>query len=236
MTDSEPDAIPLSARVVWPWLTIVAVLVSLAGLFVELLGHAIGLPLDEGVVPYFSLSHEANVPTYFSAALLAGAAVLSAIAAKAARALRAKHVWNWWLLAGGFAFMSIDEAIELHEYANFIHARGLLYFSWVIPAGVLVVILGLGFLRFLGALPRGTRVRFVIAGAMYVIGAVGFELPLGLWTERFGNDSLGYALLDWVEESLEIAGLLVFLHALIRHLGSMGARVRFVDPETKRHG
>jgi len=223
----------LSPRLVWPWLAIVAALISLAGLGAELLGHAIGLPLDQGVVPYLSLSNEANVPTYFSAALLASCSVLLTIAAQAARAAREKRAWSWWVLAAGFALMSVDEAIEIHEHLAFFRTGGVLYFSWVIPAGVLVLVLGVGFLRFLRDLPAATRWRFVGAGALYVLGAVGLELPLGAWTERFGNESLGYALIDWCEESLEIGALILFLHALFRHLASAGVHVRFVSDGAK---
>jgi hypothetical protein len=40
------------------------------------------------------------------------------------------------------------------------------------------------------------------------------ELPLGWWAERAGDDNLGYGLLDWIEETLELAGTTTFLLAL----------------------
>jgi hypothetical protein len=43
------------------------------------------------------------------------------------------------------------------------------------------------------------------------------ELPLGWWTERFGDDGLGYALIDWVEETLEMTGAAAALLVLLRH-------------------
>ena len=41
------------------------------------------------------------------------------------------------------------------------------------------------------------------------------ELPLGWWMDRAGSHNLTYALIDWVEESLEMIGVSVFLYALI---------------------
>ena len=92
--------------------------------------------------------------------------------------------------------------------------RGVLFFSWVIPASVVVGALGLAFARFLGRLDAIDRRRFVIAGALYVGGALAMELPLGWWTEREGDDNLVYGMLDWVEETLELAGATFFLVAL----------------------
>ncbi len=44
------------------------------------------------------------------------------------------------------------------------------------------------------------------------------ELPLGLWTDVHGDDNVGYALLDWTEETLELVGATLFVLALDRHL------------------
>jgi hypothetical protein len=44
------------------------------------------------------------------------------------------------------------------------------------------------------------------------------ELPLGLWVSEHGSSNLGYGLLDWIEETLELTGIAVFLYALILEL------------------
>ena len=67
--------------------------------------------------------------------------------------------------------------------------------------------------------------RFVIAGAIYVTGAVLLELPLGAWTEQYGADNLGYALIDWCEETLELVGLTLFAATLLRRLQGRTLRV-----------
>ena len=67
--------------------------------------------------------------------------------------------------------MSLDEAIEIHEHlGGLVEGRGLLFFSWVIPAFVVVGALGLAFSRFLARLEPIDRRRFVLAGALYVGG------------------------------------------------------------------
>jgi hypothetical protein len=96
--------------------------------------------------------------------------------------------------------------------------EGLLHFGWVIPAAAIVLTVGLAFIGFLRRLDRSTARRFVLAGALYVTGALLFELPLGWWTEQYGDDSPGYALIDWCEETLEFAGLTLFAATLLRRL------------------
>ena len=44
------------------------------------------------------------------------------------------------------------------------------------------------------------------------------ELPLGLWVSEHGSSNLGYGLLDWIEETLELTGIAVFLYALMIEL------------------
>jgi len=217
--------VPVSTRLAGRSLAICSTCVIAAGLAVEVIEELLGMR-DAWFVAYLSLSYEANVPTWYSAALLLGCAALLSMCAGAARRDGGPKR-RWWLLAAGFLYMALDESVEIHERAHFIHARGILYFSWVIPAAVLVLVIGASYVRFLLSLPRATRRRFVVAGALFVTGALLLELPLGWWTERHGSDSFGYALIDWVEESLEIAGVSLFAWSLTTHLAERGVSLRF---------
>lgn len=214
-----------------PYLLAFMGLVIGAGLAVELLKPIYNLSTRRGVVPLFSLSYEQNVPTWYSASLLLGCSLLLAIAAAGARKARLGFVSHWYGLAAAFLYISLDEFVQLHEGAGGgLKLGGVLHFSWVVPASVVVAGLGVLYLRFLAHLPRTTRVRFVVAGAIYVTGALGMELPLGYWTERAGSDNVIYAAIDFVEESLEMVGMNLFLLALIDHLGAQGVRVVFAAP------
>lgn len=193
-------------------------LVPLLGLLVELAHHT-GGGTDSPLVPLLSMSEEGNVPTWYSSALLLGCgAGLLAIAAVVRRAGGA-FARRWELLGLLFLFLSLDEAAQLHERLNgLLHLRGALYFGWILPVGAALVPLGLAYLRFLRHLPPPIRWRFVLSGALYVGGALGMEVPLGVYAERHGADTLGYALLDLVEETMEVWGATLFLLALARHL------------------
>jgi hypothetical protein len=210
------------ARRVWCATAVVAC----AGLLGELVQRRwTGAPRWLG--PLFSLSYEGNLPSWYSAMLLFGCSVLLGLAAADARRSSAPHPRRWALLALVFLYMSLDEAAELHEHlGGLLELHGALYFSWVVPAAVVVAVLGVAYLPFLRDLPVRTRWRFIVAGVIYVGGALLMELPLGWWTERAGDDNLVYALLDFVEESLELAGTSLFLAALLDYLGGRGLVIR----------
>jgi hypothetical protein len=186
-----------------------------AGLAVELVHARSHASAVESMVELLSLSYEANVPTWYaSSLLLACALVLSAIAVDVG-ARGGPHRRRWIGLAVGFFLMSLDEAIELHEQlGGLVGGEGPLYFDWVIPAGAIVAVLAALYVPFLRDLPPRRRRRFVVAGAIYLGGAIGFELPLGWWTDHAGPDNAVYALIDWGEETLELAGATLFLLAL----------------------
>lgn len=193
------------------------VLVVGAGLLVELCHHTIA-GFDSPFIALLSLSEEGNLPTWYSAVLLFSCALALFVVAAEVRHAKGLFLRRWQLLGVIFVYLSIDESVQLHEHLNGLFSfRGALYFGWIIPVAVALVPLALGYLRLLLGLPAPIRRRFVIAGVMYVGGALGMEIPLGLWVERHGEDTLGYAVIDWVEETLEMAGAALFLLAIVRH-------------------
>lgn len=204
-------------------LVVTSAAVSIAGLVVELLRHLAGV--HHPVIALWSQSYEGNMPSWYASELpFVCAALLAWIAAGEVR-----DRFYWHLLAFGFVAISIDEAVGFHEtLSGLFDTTGVLYFGWVIPAGALVAALGIAFLGFLRRLSPETARRFILAGALYVTGAVLFELPLGWWTERYGDDSFGYALIDWCEEALEFAGLTLFAAALLARLE--GRLLRLTPP------
>jgi hypothetical protein len=197
------------------WLVLGIAIVSGLGLAVEL-AHATGA-INEQLLVHLSLSYEGNVPTWFSASLLLGCAIAAgAIAHDIPPGERGRR--HWWGIAIALGYVSMDEAAEIHEHlGGLIGTHGIFYFDWVIPATGVLVVLAIVYWPFLWSLPRATRNRLLVAAAIYIGGAVGLELPLGWWYERHGNEGLTYALIDWVEETLEMCGATVALLALVAH-------------------
>jgi hypothetical protein len=188
--------------------------VSALGLAVELWHARSHDAVIEELVPRLSLSYEQNVPTWLASSLLLACALAAGAIARTAERWR-RH---WWGMTFVFAYASLDEATQLHEHlGGHIRTGGVLYFDWVIPAVAILAVLSAVYLPFVRALLPATRRRLIIAGAIYLGGAVAMELPLGWWVERAGPDSLGYGVIDWIEETLELAGASLALVALIAH-------------------
>jgi hypothetical protein len=102
---------------------------------------------------------------------------------------------------------------------------GIFYYAWVVPAFALIVVLGFFFLRFAFWLPVKTRTSFFLAAFLFVGGAIGIELIGGWFDEVYGYDNLSYNLISTVEESFEMAGLIVFIRALVEYTGDVFGRV-----------
>jgi hypothetical protein len=198
------------------WLLVAAGVLTLLGAGIESAYYAGGAKGLGPLVSFLSLSYERNLPTWYASSLLLCCAL--ALAAIARVAVGSRRPWA--ALGCAFAYISLDESVGLHEHlGGLLETGGVLYFSWVVPAAVLVTLTGLAFLPFLLRLAPRRRGQFLLAGGLYVAGALGMELPLGWWTEAHGNDNLVYALIDHVEEALELVGVSLFLAALVEELG-----------------
>ncbi len=194
-------------------LVAVAIVAGL-GLAIEAVHTCSHADLVEVLVAKLSLSYEGNLPTWFSSSLL----LMCAVVAGAIAAGRPPAHRRWWVICAVAAWMSLDEAAELHEnLGGHLDTVGLLYFDWVIPAALIVAGLVIAFLPFVRALPSATRTRLIVAGTIYVGGALVMELPLGWWTEHHGSEGFGYALIDWFEETMEMVGATLALAALLAY-------------------
>jgi len=187
---------------------------------------------DSSLINYFSLTEEKNIPTWWSSILLlACSAVLCAIAATRSRRV-GDYKAHWIGLAAIFCYMSIDELVEIHEWLSSLpglgHLHGFLYYGWVIPAGIVVLVFALSYLKFLFHLPVITRVKVALAGVLFVGGAIGVEIILGVWAEHHGELNFTWALIGLVEEVMEILGSSLFLYALVEYLGRTAPDLRVV--------
>ncbi|MBK8903195.1 MAG: glycosyltransferase [Anaerolineaceae bacterium] len=197
------------------------VLLSIGGQFSK---YALGDAFLNGLVPLFYVDTEQNIPTYFSVFLILIAAFLLTAVAILSGKQKSPHMSKWAILSLGFLLMAVDEAFQFHERLNIPVGRllgdgslGVFYFPWVIPGITLVCVLGLFFLKFLLDLPAATRIRFMLAAIVYIGGAIGVELIGSSHAELHGYENWTYSMIATVEESLEMAGLIVFIRALLNY-------------------
>jgi hypothetical protein len=71
-----------------------------------------------------------------------------------------------------------------------------------------------------------TRSRFIIAGLIYVGAALGMEMLEGPIDEHFGTNALPGITAEFVEETLEMLGVILFLNALLQYLATHVDEVR----------
>lgn len=164
----------------------------------------------------FDVDEEDSFPTWYSSMALGLTAVVLAWHAWGNRArAQQEGLIAWRGLAVGFLLLSVDEIAGVHETLNTVTD-----FSWAVPGAGLCLVLGLIYLRFLWGLPRRTAVAFIIAGAVFVGGAVGVELLTEPFEENDALDTLPYNIWTAVEESMEMGGVLLFLNALLKHMAA----------------
>jgi hypothetical protein len=195
-----------------------------------------GLDLH-GPLSQFDVGRERNLPAAFSILLLLSCCIMLATIAAKTRQARDADSSRWAILTLGFAAMAYDEAFSMHE--RFIEPvrsllgrdnpgdLGLLYYAWIIPGSALVVVIGLFFFGFLRRLPAFTWSRFVLAGALYLGGVLVMEAIGGKVDSLYGHENMVYAVICTTEEGLEMAGLLVFLAALMRTVNDRFGEIRF---------
>ncbi len=179
---------------------------------------------------HFDLDEEANLPAWFSSGTMLLIAVIAGLLAAVETSNRAVRR-GWFLIAGTFVLLSLDEASSFHEalmdpLREFLGVSGAFHYAWVIPAIPLLLLFAFWALRLLRTLPRALRVRMVLAGVLFAIGAVGMEMVAGVFVaDGVDKTALAYRIEIMAEETFEITGLVLFATTLIYYAASSGIRI-----------
>lgn len=218
-------------------------LLRLLGVLIAVFGllHLVAMPIyvngasaSEGIYVkvgrFFMLMNENSVTTWFTVILIALNAFLLTVNATAARQLRTGSALPWLFLAAIIAYLSMDEMLELHERIGVAVAHSLKFsdkmaFPWVVTGLAFTTVVGLSFIGFLRRLPRRTARLFILAGGVYVGGALGLEVIELLTVSKFGMGAIFYIEVMF-EECMEMFGQALFAYALLDHLAQQRATIR----------
>ena len=143
----------------------------------------------------------------------------------------------WAFLSGLFLFLAYDELFSVHEalikpIRETLGTSGPFYFAWVIVYGAGVTLLSLLFFPVWWRLNKTVKLWFALAAVTYLSGAVGFEMIGGLHRETIGKQGdLIYGILYTLEESLEMAGLIMLIYCLLLLLQKNFNGVAIVIPD-----
>ena len=236
-------------------LTLLVFCLILGYLATQFVWYFTGHDYQLGLAAELDLNGENNIPAWYSSSALLLCAVLLAVIGLAKKRGKDLYSGQWLAMAAIFLYLSMDEAASIHEtigslimpalkasgylggYLHYPKSRGsLVMIAWVIFGTIAVLIFLLAYLRFLAHLPTKTRNLFLIAGTLYVGGALGVELLAARYYDLYGYQTLTYAMLVICEESFEMLGVVVFIYTLFSYLGSSVTGLRIlISNETVKH-
>lgn len=189
------------------------------------------------ITGYIDLDLEKNIPSLYSGfALFFSSLLFFCIAALEENQEGRRRYWLG--LAAVFLFLSLDETFILHERlgdytaeyitsTGILEASGLLYFPWILPYSILMVILGLLYFRFIFRLPRKTTVLLILSAIIFLVGAVGFDMLGGREADLHGYYTITYTVLFTIEEFLEMTGVVLLIYTLLDYIEQQYGQLSF---------
>ncbi|BAZ14736.1 hypothetical protein NIES4071_65800 [Calothrix sp. NIES-4071] len=180
--------------------------------------------LRDGFARIFNLDGEQNIPAVYSALALLSCSIILSFITYIKKNRHDSYTPYWRGLSIVFAFLSFDELASLHESIMYpvraaLKTDGFLYFAWVIPGSIGVLIFLLVFLKFITNLTTKTRNIFLIAGTTYIAGAIGCEMVGGYIVSVYTRQSIFYVFEFTLEEFLEQLGVAIFIYGLLSYIG-----------------
>ncbi|MEK0082140.1 hypothetical protein [Benzoatithermus flavus] len=221
-TAAMPDDLRLRPATVFAWHLAIIALLALAGTIVVVAALSFHREYLFGLRHLFDLDRENNVPTMASTMGLLAAAALLAVVARDERRRASPLRHHWTALAMGFVLLALDEGASLHELFNG-PVRGVLHepgfaAAWVLVGGGGAILVGLAFLPFLLRIRPETARLFILAGVIFLGGAIGLEAIGSEILEHWPRMSYPFQIEAIIEETLEMVGIACFVLALLREL------------------
>jgi hypothetical protein len=168
---------------------------------------------SRGFVRYFYLAGEANIPSWFQSVTLALCALLLAAISVRKQPFR----FHWRMLSALFFFLSLEEAASILEGLAYRLQRILPFTPSYLAIGA-IVLLAVGYWRFVFWLPATSRARFITAGIIYISGVVGLEMIGSFGEEYFYAHRIFFLTRAVIEEGLELLGIILFVRALLLYI------------------
>ena len=207
-------------------MTVVIALGLFAYVFAKLTGHNFVF----GFLRLLDVHSEQSIATYVSAINLLLASILIFIIYSYEKANKLSGAGYWLFMSILFLYLSIDESTSIHENFGNIHrylvGKELIppildFRVWILYGVFFIFAVAIVLLPIVRRVPTDTRRYFLIAGCVFVTGAVGFEY-LGGWIEESGSvestKDVAYVVEGLFEEGFEMYGVAIFNCALYREI------------------
>jgi len=221
----QSTALQVSPRSVARLLIVVALLLALAHLVFAVNYHYVELDFPGATFLYvlFDLMGEITIPTWYASSLLLICALLLGAIARITQRQDGSFVRHWYGLSVILLLLSIDEAADIHgavsyKLQNLFGLDGALSYPWVIPGALFTIVVAVTYLPFLAHLPSETRRQVLLAGGLFVSGALGMEIIEAAYDAAFSYRA-PYLVMVAIEETLEMAGAIMLLYAFLSYSG-----------------
>ncbi|MBG6213689.1 MAG: hypothetical protein LH475_07875 [Cryobacterium sp.] len=206
------------------WITAV---VLAAMLLIGLIFHYLRENIDSSVPGWGVLSGaasmlyadgEANLWAWISGLLLAGVGVVLCVIGLNARN-EGETGLSYVVLGAVGLEMSADEIAQLHEKFARFTPGATFTFAWLTIGVPLAIVAGIVVLWIARSIDRRLRRRLIVAGIVYLLGAVGVEaisgIVVGGQQDDLARASLEYHVLLGIEEGFEATGALLAFAAVL---------------------
>ena len=183
-----------------------------------------------GFLRLLDVGREQSIPTYVSVIKLLLASILIFIIYSYERTNKNIDAGYWLFLSILFLYLSVDESAKVHEKFASVHrflvrqelsSPILNSHLWLPFGGLFVLVVSIVLYSFLRKLPKDTRRYFLVAGSVFVLGAIGFEYLGALMLENGIAESrmdMVYLVCGLFEEGFEMYGVAIFNCALFREI------------------
>jgi hypothetical protein len=232
-----PGTVTVSVPGVGVTLVAIIAVLLLADLGGQIATYRYGHPGVLGLVSLFDLDSETNIPTWYSSSALLMCGVALALIAAVKRRQEDRFSTHWTVLALGFVYLSADETAGIHEVIGpmfggagrwltqhasqrFAYLGAFPVYTWVLPATVAVLLVGLWYVKFLLALPRRFGTLFFLSAVIFLGGSMGMEVVGARHVLYYGQHNPTYGAMVALEETMEMSGIAVFLVSLLAYARS----------------
>jgi hypothetical protein len=210
----------ISPKTIVKYLTIGVIILALISIPIQIGKYV--FDYREAWTRTFNLDREMNLPTWYSALMLAFCALLLRVIALGKKTQQERYFRHWNFLSMLFLFLAVDEVAQIHEIFIIKDISrmlpGIFYSVWVIPYGIALIIFAQKYWKFTRDLPNQTRFHFILAAILYIGGALGMEMVGSYWTDLEGQQNLIYALMATLEEVMEMMGIIVLIYGLLTYI------------------
>ena len=191
------------------------------------------------IAEWVEVDREASIPTWYAVITLMACAVLLALIARDAFERKRPFPRHWAALAAIFALLSLEEIIGIHSEATqrlraLVSITEGLGYALALAAIALVglAVVALLFGRFYLHLPARWRMWLTIGAVTYLIGVFASDAVGDYLITASGAPTLAYVVVQTVEETFEMIGVLIFIVMLLDYIRTFVGPVSFevADP------